>query len=102
MHPGERNRLLISRDGNEIVTERIKRGGRSNKLRGGRIKDGIGLVHDAIEFRDGHLLPGLDVLELAVPKGRVVTPAAVKKFVSFDADGAQPGVGFVVEQSISK
>src|SRR5438552_13856497 len=102
MYSGKVDRSLISRDRNAIITERIKGGGRSDKLRGGRIKDRIGLIHDAIESRDGYLLSGLDVLELAVAKRRVVAPGPVKELVSFDADGAEPGIGFVVAQSISK
>src|SRR2546430_5195237 len=102
MRPGKGDRGLIGGDRNTEITERIKRDGRSDKLRGGRIKDRIGLVQDTIESRDRHLLSGLDVLQLTVAEGGVVTPASVKQFITFKADGAEPGIGFIVEQTVSE
>ena len=102
MHSGEIDRGLIRRDRSAKITERIKRGGRADKLRGGRIKDGIGLVQDAVESRGGHLRPGNRVLELTVAERGVVPPGPVKKFVPLDADGAEPRVGFVIEQTVAK
>jgi hypothetical protein len=102
MHSGKLDRGLVRRDWNAKITERIKCHGRADKLRRCRIKDRIGLVQDAVESRGGHLRPGNRILELAVTEPGVVPPASVKQFVPLDADGAQPRVGFVIEQTVSK
>src|SRR5437660_4738160 len=102
MHSGKLDRGLIRRDRSAKITERIKRGGRADKLRGVRIKDGIGLVQDAVESRGGHLLSGNRVLELTVPERGVVPPGPVKKLVPSYANRAEPRVGFVIEQTVSK
>jgi hypothetical protein len=41
------------------------------------LKDRIGLVQDAVEFRGGHLRPGNRILELAVTESGVLPPATV-------------------------
>src|SRR5438094_10476304 len=102
MHSGKIDRGHVRRDWSAIITERIKRDGRANKLRRRRIKDRIGLVQDPVESRGGHLRPGNRVLELAVTERGVVPPSPVKKFVSSYANRTEPRVGFVIEQSISK
>src|SRR4029450_8056066 len=102
MHPGKLDRGLVRRDWNAKITERIKCHGRADKLRRCRIKDRIGLVQDPVESRGGHLRPGHRILELAVTDPRVVPPAPVKQLVPLDADGAQPRVSFVIEQTVSK
>src|SRR6266566_4759943 len=100
MHSGKLDRVLIRRDWSAIITERIKR--RLASEDSTRLKDRIGLVQDAVKSRGGHLRPGNRILELAVTERGVVPPSPVKQFVPLDADGAQPRVSFVVEQSISK
>src|SRR6266567_2667923 len=102
MHSGKLDRGLVRRDWSTIITERIKRDGRADKLRRRRIKDRIGLVHDPVESRGGHLLSGNRILELAVTEPGVVPPASVEELVPLDADGAQPRVGFVIKQTVSK
>src|SRR5947208_6701378 len=102
MHPGKLDRGLVRRDWSAIITERIKRGGRADELRRCRIKDRIGLVHDAVESRGGHLLSGNRVLELTVAPPGVVPPGPVKEFVPLDADGTERRVGFVIEQTVPK
>src|SRR6266508_5585759 len=102
MHSGKINHGLIRPDWSAILTERIKSGRRSDELRRGRIKDRIGLVQDPVESRGGHLRPGNRILELAVTEPGVVPPASVEELVPLDADGAQPRVGFVIEQTVSK
>src|SRR4029434_4274549 len=102
MHSGKIDRGLVRRDWSAIITERIKRDGRADKLRRRRIKDRIGLVQDPVESRGGHLRPGNRILELAVTEPGVVPPAPVKEPVPLDADGAQPCVSFVIEQTVSK
>src|SRR5215217_4099016 len=102
MHSGKIDRGLIRRNRSAKITEGIKRYGRADKLRRCRIKDWIGLVQNAVESRSGHLLSGNRILELAVTEPGVVAPASVEELVPLDADGAQPRVGFVIEQSISK
>ena len=42
----------------------------------------------------------MDVLQLAVAESGIIAPAAVKKFVSFNAHGREKGVGLVIEQTI--
>src|SRR5205807_4736743 len=102
MHSGKINRGRIRRDRIAIITERIKGDGRADELRRGWIKDWIGLVQDAVESRGRHLLSSLSILKLTVAPPGVVSPAPVKQFVALDADGAQPRVSFVVEQTVSK
>src|SRR5881394_2598827 len=102
MHSGKIDRGRVRRDWSAIITERIKRDGRANKLRRRRIKDRIGLVQDPVESRGGHLRPGNRILELAVTEPGVVPPASVEELVPLDADCAQPRVGFVIEQTVSK
>src|SRR5438094_10445836 len=102
MDSGKIDRGLIRRDRSAKITERIKWHGRADKLRRCRIKDRIGLVQDAVESRGGHLRPGNRILELAVTEPGVVSPTSVEELVPLDADGAQPRVGFVIEQTVSK
>src|SRR4030095_11186821 len=102
MHSGKLDRCLVRRDRNAIITERIERDGRADELRRCRIKDRIGLVQNAVETRGGHLLSSLDILKLTVAEPGVVPPGPVKQLVPLDADGAQPRVGFVIEQTVSK
>src|SRR5438270_1251567 len=102
MHPGKLDRGLVRRDWIPVITERIKGDGRADELRRGRIKNWIGLVQDAVESRGRHLLSSLSILKLTVAEPGVVSPAPVKQLVAFDADGAQPRVSFVVEQTVSK
>src|SRR6266403_432278 len=102
MHSGKLDRGRISRDRIAIITERIKGGRRADELRRGRIKDWIGLVQDAVESRGRHLLSSLSILKLTVAEPGVVSPAPVKQFVALDADGAQPRVSFVIEQTVPK
>src|SRR5947199_10685524 len=102
MESGKIERGRVRSDWSAIITERIKRDGRANKLRRRRIKDRIGLVQDAVESRGGHLRPGNRILELAVTEPGVVSPTSVEELVPLDADGAQPRVGFVIEQTVSK
>src|SRR5215216_6371019 len=102
MDPGKIDRGLVRRNWNAIITERIKWHGRADKLRGCGIKDRIGLVQDAVESRGGHLRPGNRILELAVTESGVVPPASVEELVALDADGAQPRIGFIIEQTVSK
>src|SRR5947207_14460887 len=96
------DRGVIRRDRSAQITERIKCRGRADKLRRCRIKDRIGLVQDAVESRGGHLRPGNRIFELAVTEPGVVPPGSVEELVPLDADGAQPRVGFVIEQTVSK
>src|SRR5438552_5965192 len=102
MDSGKIDRGLIRRDRSAKITERIKCHGRADKLRRCRIKDRIGLVQDAVESRGGHLRPGNRIFELAVTEPGVVPPGSVEELVPLDADGAQPRVGFVIEQTVSK
>src|SRR5438045_8853129 len=102
MHSGKIDRGRVRRDWRAIRTEMIKRDVRANKLRRRRIKDRIGLVQDPVESRGGHLRPGNRILELAVTEPGVVPPASVEELVPLDADCAQPRVGFVIEQTVSK
>src|SRR5438094_1390993 len=102
MDSGKIDRGLIRRDRSAKITERIKWHGRADKLRRCRIKDRIGLVQDAVESRGGHLRPGNRILELAVTEPGVLPPASVEELVPLDADWAQPRVGFVIEQTVSK
>src|SRR5438132_13415610 len=102
MHPGKLDRGLVRRDWSAIITERIKRGGRADELRRCRIKDRIGLVHDAVESRGGHLLSGNRVLELTVAPPGVVPPSPVKQLVTSYANRTEPRVGFVIEQTVPK
>src|SRR5437588_10228360 len=102
MHYGKINRGRIRRDRIAIITERIKGDGRADELRRGRIKDWIGLVQDAVESRGRHLLSSLSILKLTVAEPGVVSPAPVKQFVALDANGAQPSVSFVVEQTVTE
>src|SRR6266480_405505 len=99
MHPCKFHCGVVRWDRSAIITERIKR--RLAIEDSTRLKDRIGLVQDPVKSRGGHLRPGNRVLELAVTERRVVPPSPVKQFVPLDADGAQPRVSFVVEQSIS-
>src|SRR6266545_4825068 len=84
MDSGKLDRGVVRRDWNAKITERIERD---------RCAD---------ESRGGHLRPGNRILELAVTEPGVVPPAAVEELVPLDADGAQPRVGFVIEQTVSK
>src|SRR4030095_14421416 len=102
MDSGKLDRGLVRRDWSAKITERIKRDGRADELRRCWIKDRIGLVQDPVETRGGHLRPRDRILELAVPEPGVVPPGPVKELVPLDADGAQPRVGFVIEQTVSK
>src|SRR5438034_6511931 len=102
MDSGKIDRGLIRRDRSAKITERIKWHGRADKLRRCRIKDRISLVQDAVESRGGHLRPGNRILKLTVTEPGVVPPASVEELVPLDADGAQPRVGFVIEQTVSK
>src|SRR4029450_14092641 len=89
---GELDRGRIRRDGNAIITKRIKRDSRADELRRRRIKDWVGLIQDPVESRGGHLRPSLHVLNLTVPKPGVVPPAPVKHFVPLARDRSQPRV----------
>ncbi len=100
MDSGKIDRGLVRRDWSAKITERIK--GRLASEDSTRLKDRIGLVQDAVEFRGGHLCPGNRILELAVTESGVVPPASVEELVPLDADCAQPRVGFVIEQTVSK
>src|SRR4029453_17063214 len=102
MDSGKTRRWRVKRDLKAKNPEKIKCHGRADKLRRCRIKDRIGLVQDAVESRGGHLRPRDRILELAVPEPGVVPPGPVKELVPLDADGAQPRVGFVIEQTVSK
>src|SRR2546425_10712080 len=102
MHSGKINRGRIRRNWSAIITERIKCDGRTDELRRRRIKDRIGLVQDPVESRGGHLRPGNRVIELTVPEPGVVPPGPIKQLAPLDADGAQPRVSFVVEQTVPK
>src|SRR5437660_2141443 len=102
MHSGKINRGRIRWDWSAIITERIKGGRRSDELRRGGIKDRIGLVQDAVESRGGYLLSCLSILKLTVAPPGVVPPSPVKQFIPLDADGAQPSVSFVVEQTVTE
>src|SRR5205807_976901 len=97
MHPDKINRSVIRRDRNAKVAKRIEWCGRPDKLRRGRVKDRIGCVQDTIKPRSGYLLPGLDVLELAVAPAGVVAPASIEQFVSFDAESCKNGISLIVE-----
>src|SRR5206468_302634 len=74
----------------------------ADELRRCWIKDRIGLVQDPVETRCGHLRAGLNVLDLTVAEPGVVPPAPIKELVPLYADGAQPRVSFVIEQTVSK
>ena len=87
MDSGEVDRGLIGRDRLAKTTERIKRRGRADKLRGSRVKDRVGPVQDSIEKRRGYIGPGLGPLTLTVAKRRIVAPASVEQLVPFYADG---------------
>src|SRR5438552_5060805 len=100
MDPGKVHRSRIRCNWAAKIAERIERGGRSDELRRGRIKDRIGRVQDPIEERGRYLLARLRILKLAVAECSVVAPRSIKQFVSFDAKRAQVGIGLVVEQSI--
>src|SRR5438093_12223969 len=102
MDSGKIDRGRVRRDWSAIITERIKRDGRANKLRRRRIKDRIGLVQDPVESRGGHLRPGNRIFELAVTEPGVVPPGSVEELVPLDAPRPQPRVGFVIEQTVSK
>src|SRR2546427_8460537 len=102
MHSGKTNRGLIRRDRIAIITERIKRDGRADELRRGRIKDWIGLVQDLVESRGGYLLSSLSILKVSVAEPGVGPPSPVRKLVPLDADGAEPRVSFVIVRSISQ
>ena len=78
MHPDKLNRSLIRRDRNAKIAKRIEWNSRPDKFRRVRVKDRIGCVQDTIKPRSGYLLPGLDVLELAVAPAGVVSPASIK------------------------
>src|SRR5262245_4577275 len=96
------DRGLVRRDWNAIITKRIKRDGRADELRRCGIKDWIGLVQDAVESRGGHLRPRLHVLNLTIAESSVIPPAAIKQFVSLDAEGAQPRVSFIFEYTVTE
>src|SRR5438094_8600539 len=102
MHPGKLDRGLVRRDWSAIITERIKRGGGGDELRRCRVKDRIGLVHDAVESRGVHLLSGNRVFELTVAPLGVLPPSLVKKLVTSYANRTELRVGFVIEKTVSK
>src|SRR4030095_12315994 len=102
MDSGKLDRGLVRRDWSAKITERIKRDGRADELRRCWIKDRIGLVQDPVETRGGHLRPRDRILEVGVPHPVAVPPGPVKELVPLDANGAQPRVGFVIEQTVSK
>src|SRR5205085_5842656 len=99
---GKLDRRLSGRNGNAEVAEGIEGRRRADEFRRAWPEYWIGLIQDAIETRDGNLLPGSGVPDLAVAEACVVTPGSVEQLVAAKAERGEPGVTFVIEKTVAE
>lgn len=102
MNRGVGDRWSVARDRHAEVTEGIVGNRGPDVFLRGRIENRITRVEHAIEARGGDEGAAAGVIDLAVAKTRVVTPAALEEFVAFQLDGGKRGLGLGIVFAIAE
>ena len=84
------------------IVERIVRCRLSDKVTRGRIKERVVSVKNALESRAINIPDRKDIQNLAISERAIVAPASIKQLVPLQANGAQPSLVFVIEESIAE
>src|SRR3984893_6972831 len=100
MQRGKFDQRYVAFDRNPEVVERVIRCRLSDKIARCRVKDRVVPVKDLLESRAIDVLGLTNIQNLAISESRIVTPAPVRRLVTFPPFRCQPRFMFVIKYAV--